>query len=103
MSDAINHIFQKKITPDLLLSNIIVTRVTHSEMSSVKLKMKYPLCLLVDYSPVFLWLLIIIKHLQALILNKSSALHKMMLIGDARSARFMGVHNLGITTLKPVI
>ena len=90
MSDAINHIFQKKITPDLLLSNIIVTRVTHSEMSSVKLKMKYPLCLLVDYSPVFLWLLIIIKHLQALILNKSSALQKMMLIGDAHSAQFMG-------------
>ena len=41
--------------------------------------------------------------MQALILNKSSALHKTMLIGDARSARFMGGHNLGITTLKPVI
>ena len=72
-------------------------------MSSCKIKIRYPLWLLVGYSSVTRWFLVIIKQLQALILKKSSVLHKMMLICHASSAQFMEWHNLAITTVKPVI
>ena len=58
----------------------MIARVTRSQMSSFKLKIKSPLRIFVGYSWVTYWLFVIIKHFQAAVLNKSSVLHKMMLI-----------------------
>ena len=51
----------------------MVIHVTRSEMPSSKKKIKSPLWLLVVYSLVTRWLLVTIKHLQELVLNKSKA------------------------------
>ena len=49
------------------------------------------------------WLLVTIKHSQALTLNKSSVLHRMKFICHAYSSQFMERHNLGITIVKHAI
>ena len=49
------------------------------------------------------WLLITIKHSQALVLNKSIVLHRKKLIGHAHSSLFVEWHNLGITIIKHAI
>ena len=68
-------------------------------MSSFKLKIKSTVWLLLGHSLE----LVIIKYLQALILNKSSALHERMLISHVHSFEIMEWHNLSITTLETVI
>ena len=47
-------------------------------------KIRKNLNLLYGYSLVIRWLLVAIKHSQALVLNKSGVLHRMRLIGHAR-------------------
>ena len=49
------------------------------------------------------WLLVTVKHSQALVLNKSSMLHTKTLIGHAHSFQFIECHHLGITALKHAI
>ena len=52
---------------------IVVTRVARSEMPSSKIKIKYLLWLLLGYSLVTRWLLVIIKYSQALVQKKTKA------------------------------
>ena len=75
-----------------------MTRVTRSEMPSSKVKLKSPLSLLDGYSLITHCLLVTNKHSQALVLKKSSVLHRMSLIDDAHSSQLMEWHNLGVTT-----
>ena len=79
----------------------MIARVTRSQMSSFKLKIKSPLRIFVGYSLVTYWLFVIIKHFQAVVLNKSSVLHKRILIGHSHLSQFMEKHNLGVKTLYP--
>ena len=58
----------------------MVTRVTRSEMSSFKVKIKSSLWLFVDYKLVTRCLLLTIKHFQALVENKCIVSRIMMLI-----------------------
>ena len=91
--------FIKKITPYFFKIKLwLLVLLVLNEMSNFKLKMKSTLWLLVGYSLE----LVIIKYLQALILNKSSALHERMLISHVHSFEIMEWHNLGITTLETV-
>ena len=55
----------------------MVTRVTHLEMPSLKVKIKS-----------FLWLLVTIKPSQALVLKKSGLLHRMILLGHVHFPQF---------------
>ena len=55
----------------------MVTRVTHLEMPSFKVKIKP-----------FLWLLVTIKPSQALVLKKSGLLHRMILLGHVHFPQF---------------
>ena len=81
----------------------MVTCVTHSEIPSFKVKIKCPLWLLIGYSLVTRWLLVTIKHSQALLLNKSSVLHRMKLSIRTFFSQFRKAHNLGIRTVKNAI
>ena len=81
----------------------MVTRFTRSEIPSFKVKIKSPLWLLVGYSLVTRCILVTIKHSQALVLNKSSVLHRMKLLGNTHSLQIMEWQNLGITTVKHAI
>ena len=78
----------------------MVTRVTRSEMSSFKVKIKPFLWLFVGHSLITRWLLVTIKHFQSLLLNKSGVLPRKNLLGHVHSSQFMEWLNLGITTLK---
>ena len=55
----------------------MVTRVTHLEMPSFKVKIKS-----------FLWLLVTIKPSQVLVLKKSGLLHRMILLGHVHFPQF---------------
>ena len=68
-------------------------------MSSFTVKSISFLWLLLGYSLVTRWLFVTIKHIQSLVLNKSSVFFRMTLIHHAHSSKFMEWHNLGITTL----
>ena len=67
----------------------MMTRVTRSGLPNFKVKIKSFLWLLVGYSLLTRCLLATIKQSQALVLNKSSMLHRKKFIGHAHSSQFM--------------
>ena len=68
-------------------------------MSSFTVKSISFLWLLLGYSLVPRWLFVTIKHIQSLVLNKSSVFFRMTLIHHAHSSKFMEWHSLGVTKL----
>ena len=71
----------------------MVTRVIHLEMPNKNQIL----------SMATRWLLVTIKHSQALVIERARLLNRVTLISHAHSFQFMEWHNLGITTLKDSI
>ena len=67
----------------------MVIRINCSEMPSFKVKIKSSLWLLIFYLLITHWLLVTIKHSQALSINKSRHLHRMKLIERAHSSKLL--------------